>query len=232
MRKILKFPVQITNDEQQELKFKARMTQIQFNALSLKLNESNLIEELKNLDFFKIFQKSNTCDLKEVKKWITNGWNTEYLLKVNYQKFQDDALRNSLHWAFPQSYYAVFANSLAFFKVAGFTEMSHKSVMAKIGKLMNENKYPTSMSFLANGGINNINFIHITKVVLPFSIHFENKPDVVDSQICQFLKSTREMELEEKKPQMNIKTILGKKRKNLILLIGKKYRITLDLLRL
>ncbi len=200
--------------EQEELKFKAKMTQIQFNSLSLKLDESNLIEELKNLDYFKDFKKSNTCELKEVKKWIVNGWNTEYLLKINHQTLQDDALRNALHWAFPQSYYSVFAICVAFYKTAGFTEMSHKAVISKMGKLMSENKYPNSMSFYANGGINNIQFTNISRVELPSTIHFENKSEVIDTQICQFLKSTREMELEERKPQINLKTLIGTKKKN------------------
>lgn len=206
--------IKLLSSEEEELRYKARMTQIQFHSLSLKLKKSNLIEELKTLDYYTNFQKSPNCNKSDIKKWLTNGWNTEYLLRINYETLKDDALRNSLHWAFPQSYYSVFTICLAFFKVAGFTEKSHKAVMSKVGSLMSENKYPSTFIFLANGGINDINFINIKKVEIPSTIHFEETSEIIDTQICQFLKSTREMELEEKKPQMDIKTILGKKKKN------------------
>ena len=197
--------------EEEELVFKAKMTQNQFYSLALKMNKSKITNELSALNYFNNFKLSTNCDLRKVKKWITNGWNTEYLLRINHTTLEDDALRNSLHWAFPQAYYSAYTISLAFFEAAGFTESSHTSVISKIGKLMFEGKYPESISFLSTGG-KNIEFINITKYELPSTIYFEKTQQCIDTHICQFLKSTREMDLEEKKKQTKLTTKRGKKK--------------------
>ena len=203
--------MKILTREQEELNFKAKMTQIQFTSLAKRLNKPALLREMASLRNFTEFEKSPTCVMSEVKKWLINGWNTEYLLRINALKLEEDALRNSLQWAFPQAYYSVFTICLAFFKVAGFTELSHNAVMSKVGKLMAEAKYPLSISFLANGGKERI-YLNITKNDLPSTIHFNDTPEVIDSQICQFLNSTREMELEEKKQKFKLTTKGGKRK--------------------
>lgn len=203
--------IKLISREQEELNFKARMTQIQFTSLAEKLHKQTLLRELASLKYFCDFKKSSSCSIEEVKKWIVNGWNTEYLLRINALKLEEEALRNSLQWAFPQAYYSVFTICLAYFKVAGLTELSHTSVISKVGKLMSVGKYPLTFSFLADGGKNR-NFINISRIDLPSTIYYKDVPEVIDSQICQFLNSTREMELDERKQKFGLKTKSGKKK--------------------
>lgn len=206
--------IKILSREEKELIFKAKMTQIQFYALALRLQKPKILQELSLLKYFNEFSISSTCDVKEVKKWIVNGWNTEYLLRINYKTLKGDALRNSLHWAFPQAYYSVYTICLAFFKVAGFTESSHTSVISKVGKLMSEGKYPNIISFLSDGGMKRINFLNINKIALPSTIYFEETPEVIDTHICQFLNSTRQMDLEDRKPHIKCYTTKHKRKVN------------------
>ncbi|MBI9070137.1 MAG: hypothetical protein JEY94_00975 [Melioribacteraceae bacterium] len=206
--------IKILTREEEELIFKAKMTQIQFYALALKLQKSKILQELTLLKYFNEFKRSSTCDIKEVKKWIVNGWNTEYLLRINFKTLKGDALRNSLHWSFPQAYYSVYTICLAFFKVAGFTESSHTSVISKVGKLMYEGKYPNVISFLSDGGMKKISFTNINRVELPSTIYFAKTPEVIDTHICQFLKSTREMDLDDRKVNIKCYTVKGKRKVN------------------
>lgn len=102
---------------------------------------------------------------------------------------------------------------MAFFKTAGFTESSHTAVITKVGKLMSENKYPSTMSFIADGGKERV-YYNISKIDLPSTIFFDDTKEVIDSHICQFLNSTREMELEDRKLKLRFITRGGKKKTN------------------
>jgi len=93
--------IKILSREQEKLNYKARMTQIQFTSLAKRLNRTVLLKELASLEYFVDINKSSTCNITEVKKWLINGWNTEYLLRINAINLEEDALRNSLQWAFP-----------------------------------------------------------------------------------------------------------------------------------
>jgi len=204
----------ILSKDEQDLNFRAQMTQHQFEAIAYKLKVSAILNELSSISYFHKFKKSKKCDIKEVEKWIKNGWNTEFLIRSNASELKGDILRSSLPWAFPQSYYSSYTICLAFFNVAGFTESSHNSVISKIGKLMHEGKYPNTISFLANGGPKNISFDNINNHRLPNSLYFNLQPEVVDAQICQFLKSTRKNDLDEKKNTIDCRTTTGKRKKN------------------
>lgn len=203
----------ILSKEEQDLFFRAKMTQHQFDAIAYKLNLSVILNELKSIRYFQKFKKSQVCDIKEVEKWIKNGWNTEYLIKSNLDELEGDVLRASLPWAFPQAYYSAYTIGLAFFNVAGLTESSHNSVISKIGKMMYEGKYPQTISFLTCGGPKNVVFSNIINYALPNSLYFTLKPEIIDAQICQFLKATRKNDLEEKKLTINCTTTTGKKKK-------------------
>lgn len=195
--------------------FRAQMTAIQLAALRARLASQRVITELKSLPYLSSFKASQSADAASVSRLLKNGWNTEFLLRSNSKALQGDALRNSLHWAFPQAYYAVFSVATAFFKVAGFTEVSHTAVIRKIGSLMKQGKYPPTVSFLADGGKDR-RYYNIQRVDMPSTTYFdEDDPPVCDTQICQFLNATRDIDLKDKQHDLRFRTKQGRPKRAL-----------------
>ena len=90
--------------------------------------------------------------------------------------------------------------NISTFKAHGYTETSHTAVIKKFNTLITENKYPNSISFYANGIINNTEYGNIVKTEGLQSIELDIDNDLtVDNQICQLLKSSRKIKLEEKR---------------------------------
>src|SRR5262245_23535318 len=128
----------VAQKAQQDLFFKARMTQIQFASLGIRCRRKHVLRELRPLQFRRTLSAARNIDLGLVAQWLVNGWNTEYLLRANATALEGEGLRYSLQWAFPQAYYSVFATATAFFRAVGFTESSHARVIAKTAELMSQ----------------------------------------------------------------------------------------------
>lgn len=194
--------------------FAARMTEYQLRSIARRVYESDTVENLKKLERITTPRVSQTTDLHEIQKWLNNAWNTELILKSS-SKILDGASGAALQWTFPQSYYACFSFCLAFYELAGFTQKSHTSVKRKFSSLVSNDELPYSISFLADGTEKNMVFkgLDPTKDEVT-SINFqEDNPQSWDKQIEQFLRSTRKIELENKKSHMNLTTKAGNKRK-------------------
>lgn len=192
----------------------ARMTNCQFAALRCRLDESDLCSELKALRC----PKSRTLsrpDKDAVRTLLTSGWNTEYLLRLTLNAFDDAFLRHALQWAFPQAYYSTFATTCAFFRTAGFLDVHHAGVIKRFGALVEQGRYPERFRFLATGYYP-VTFIGIKKSDTPSPLSFsEGDPASVETQICQFLKATREHNLQNRKKKGEFKTKNGKKKERL-----------------
>ena len=195
----------------------AEMTKKQFQSLAKHLDSADLIEESYNLDFFqnRLSQSAN-FEQVEVVKWLRNSWNTELVLKGNRTLIEPG---NSfpLQWAFPQAYYSVFASTLALYKVCGYTQTTHASVLKHFGTLISQGKYPSSLNFYCDGPKNKITYHGIVKPLGHSSMAYDESSDeTIANQICQFLKSTREIQLDERSKAMKIKNGDGviKKRLN------------------
>ena len=134
-----------------DAKFRVEMTARQFQALAIRIDKSKLLEEVSNSGPVKKHRVAQTCSDSEVKKWIRNGWNTELLLHMTKEIIQRDVNSAALHWSFPQAYYSVYALTLAYFEVAGFTTKSHTSVIRQFGHLVTQRQYPNSISFGLQG---------------------------------------------------------------------------------
>jgi uncharacterized protein (UPF0332 family) len=213
--------VLLDDEKDHELWFRSEMTHRQFLALAYKLNNSDIENEIINLDFFKNRLKAaQNLNLKEVEKWLRNAWNTENILHSNSIIIAESAQPFALQWAFPQAYYSVFGTLSAHYNALGYTETSHTAVIRKFGRLVTENKLPESVCFLANGGRKRITYSNISKPTNHQSIDLDlSIPETVDHQICQFLKTSREIKLMEKAPELikalNIKTAKGSNKKHL-----------------
>ena len=204
-------------EKDKELWFKAEMTNRQFAALSHKLVTADIENEIVNLDFFKTkLTKAKHLDLNEVEKWLKNSWNTENVLNQNKSVIESTGQSFAMQWAFPQAYYSTYASLMAHFKALGYTQESHTAVLKNFALLAEQNKLPESISFLCNGGMRNFEFTNIEKPTGVSSMDFDtSNSKTIDNQICQFLKATREIKLEEKAPQLKFKSKKGLLRKNL-----------------
>jgi hypothetical protein len=200
---------------EEEPDWAAMMTSRQFVALESKLQLDAILPELASLSRPKSHRRQDEFDASSVVMWLRNGWSTEMLLRHNEAAFPSRGRAFALHWAFPQAYYSAFAIATAFFKARGSNEASHAAVIRRVGEDMKAKKYPKTMSFLALGGLPEILYLNIAKhpaaCTLAFSRH---DPDTVDTQIAQFLCSTRSQDLRSYKPKMKLKTKAGKPKKS------------------
>ncbi|MBK7344713.1 MAG: hypothetical protein IPJ06_17450 [Saprospiraceae bacterium] len=81
---------------------------------------------------------------------------------------------------------------------------------------MSQRKYPSSISIYTSGSKKNIFYNNIVKPNLDTTIELDlNIPETVDNQICQFLKSTREVMSDNRAPSMKFRAKSGQIRKNL-----------------
>jgi hypothetical protein len=191
----------------------ARMSLIQWSALAARMKRQDSLSQLFALSRFRNFKKSKTCSDAALKQYLSNGWTTEALLKQNLNSFADDALKNSLVWAFPQAYYSVFSVSLGYFQVAGFTDgQKHASLIRKFGDEANLGHYPRNTSFLACGGIERKRtFRNCSKVALASPLHFDAFDiDVIDTHIAGLLSATRKADLRDRLLDRKLKTKSGK----------------------
>lgn len=193
--------------ESNELEIKATVTEYQFNALKQRLSKSKIISELKELPYLRRIQRRNDFDLSRLKSWVVNGWNTEHILRLNQESLSENTQSYALQWIFPQAYYSCFALTVGLLYTIGSGETSHRDVIAKLGIMMSNNNYPETLSFLSFGTKKNIIFKNIgihddDGIVLKYD---STDPKSVETQICRFLKSTREVDLNIKKGQVKIK---------------------------
>ncbi len=207
-----------TTDEEKELYFRSEMNLRQFSALSYRLENSDIENEVLNNDYFlnRLSLSLNYSNI-EVVQWLKNSWNTERILFQNQDIINNTGQSFCMQWAFPQAYYAVFGSILAMFKAIGYTESSHTAVLKKYSVIMIDGKLPPSISMCCSGIEKDFSYHNLNP---PNSVtsHMEldfSKPETIEYLIGQFLRATRKLRLKEKAPKMNFRTKTGEKRKSL-----------------
>lgn len=205
------------SQENQELWFRAEMTHRQFASLSHKLVAADIENEIINLDFFvNKLEKGKNAKLDEIEKWLKNSWNTENVLIQNKSIIENTGQSFAMQWAFPQAYYSTFGSLLAHFKALGYTQESHTAVLKNFAILVEQNKFPESICFYCTGSKKNYGFVNIVKPKDISPMDFDtNNIKTIDNHICQFLKATREIKLEDKAPDLKFKNKKGQRRKKL-----------------
>lgn len=203
--------------ENHELWFRAEMTHRQFASLSYKLVNADIENEIINLDFFvNRLEKAKNLNLDEVEKWLKNSWNTENVLTQNKSIIENTGQSFAMQWAFPQAYYSTFGSLLAHFKALGYTQESHTSVLKNFSSLIEQNKFPVSICFYCTGGKKNYQYVNIVKPCDVASMDFNlGNIKTIDNHICQFLKATREIKLDDKALDFKFKNGKGQRRKKL-----------------
>jgi len=199
--------------ERDEVWFAARMTNIQFDALAARLDSRAVMPELATFLPSIRRRKRNADECAELSKWLINGWSTEQLLLTNSEHLAGDALRHSLHWAFPQAYYSVFAITLAAFKARGYTETSHTAVIRKFGLESQTGRYPSVVACTVTGA-HDRQFANVACVRNERTLEFRaDDPEMIESRLAQFLGATRDIDLVEKKGAIHLKTKRGKRKR-------------------
>jgi hypothetical protein len=204
-------------EENQEAWYKSEMTNRQFASLAYRLSSADIENEILNLDFFtKRIEKGKNTNLEEVEKWLKNSWNTENVLMQNKNIIDNTGQSFAMQWAFPQAYYSTFGSLLAHYKALGYTQDSHTAVLKHFSILIEQNKFPKSISFYCSGIKKNYVYYNIVKPNDIASLEFDrDNPKTIDNQICQFLKATREIKLNDKAPDLKFKNSKGQLRKKL-----------------
>jgi hypothetical protein len=206
-----------SQQKDQTLWFKSEMTYRQFASLSIKLLDADIENEIINLDYFKNkLGKAKNMDVDVIEKWLKNSWNTESVLIQNKSILENTGQSFAIQWAFPQAYYSTYTSLLAHYKALGYTQESHTSVLKFFGSLIEQNRLPETLSFYCTGGKEKIIYININKPQGIDSLTFDkNNKETIDNHICQFLKATREIKLDEKKLDLRLKNKKGQKSKKL-----------------
>ena len=200
--------------EEESRRFAALMTTAQFGALATRLDVEALVHGIRNLISGRSITAAAGCDRSTVARWLVNGWSTEGLLELNQRALTGaEALRHSLHWAFPQAYYSVFAVTLGYFKAVGFTEMSHAAVIRKFGHEVVAARYPAAIAF-ALSGKRHLSYHGLCATTLPHSLVFDaSDPTTIDGQLAQFLRATRTEDLNNKKGDHKFLTKTGRRKR-------------------
>ena len=203
-----------------ESDYAARVTTFQFEALGWYCQESYQDKDM-YLQYIKTLKQRDPRKInkKKVKSQLVNSWNTEKLLRLTAETFQNNSDSFILQWAFPQAYYAVFNSTLAFFEVAGHSEDSHTKVRAKIGELASSGKYPSKLCLYADGAKKNLTVKGITCSKENFQAHKYNPNDInnLKCHIHTYFESTRGIYLKDRREVMkkDFKTTAKKNKKQL-----------------
>lgn len=207
----------LEGQEKDELWFSAEMTNRQFASLAHKLDCADIENEIINLDFFvQRLKKSEVMNLVEVEKWLKNSWNTENVLNQNRSVIENTGQSFAMQWAFPQAYYSTYGSLLAHFKALGYTQESHAGVMKYFSFLVEQNKFPETICFYCTGGKKDYRYVNIEKPNSLTSMAFDlGIMKTIDNHVCQFLKATRDIKLDEKAAQLKFQNSKGQLRKKL-----------------
>jgi len=197
---------QTTTREEHDLQVSADVTYKQFLAIATYFRHFNPIDDLLGMTYFQNLNRCRLYSRHSVRKWLFNAWNTERILRFNSDLLQEDNNYFILQWSFPQIYYSAFSSTLAYFKTVGYTEESHTNVMKKFALLVTEDKYPNSIKFSCSGR---------KDAIIYHSIAFTDTPNAMElnifdiesvmNKICQFLKTTRKIQIDEKRNDTNVK---------------------------
>lgn len=196
-------------------KFRALTTLAQLEALACRANSPTLAVEVLELLRTRPVQRASSCDESAVASWLINAWSTEYLISLSKRQLRGDALQHSLHWLFPQAYYAAFACMMSAFVARGYSERKHTPAIRKFGNEVLAGRVPQSLAFVATGG-KQCTYVGLAGHKLSNSIQFDPAvPELVDAQIATFLKSTRTYDLVERRRTMPVPAKTGREKKSL-----------------
>lgn len=192
------------NSENEKKKIPLRVFECHLSAINTQIKKDKDFFNLKTLDYFnKGISKKNDYDDKKLRKLLFNGWSTEFALRTASTNNDLDFKKFSLHWCFPQAYYSVFLTTTAYYLTKNITlGHNHTALLKEFAQQIKRGWYPTSMSFSCSGSYDDYTYTKIcsykSKNSLSYSKYDESTSDM---QVAQFLKSTRDKLIENRKKE-------------------------------
>lgn len=123
-----------SSSEELDLLHAARITSDQVGAMATWLDYNKVLAETREfVGRISKPKKLSPEEFMQARLWLTNAWSTEYLLSNIAKDLGADALAFSVHWAFPQAYYAVYAFRMAWSTAAGNLDRAHSTVIRRFG---------------------------------------------------------------------------------------------------
>lgn len=201
---------QISNLEISERYYKAIPSIVYFNyfaAIARHLKESSGLYDLKSIPFYKGLPSRNVgFDINRCKRLLWNSWSTEHALLFPQKLKDSEYYRYSFQWGFPQAYYAVYLNMLAFREAFESANYDHNKGINVFGSAVKDRHYPKAISFFASGLHEEFKYhnlpgvTHRSKIVN--SLTECSSLEEARTQIAAFLKSTRERTAQEKRQRL------------------------------
>lgn len=190
-------------------KFKAIITQNQFNALATKISLEEIASHLekKELSRKKLDQKT----LEKVETLLFNGWNTEHCIKTTQQNISGRELSNLLQWLFPQAYYAVSRIFCAYLTIDGQPPTDHTSLINTYSEFLISRNIP-GLNYFVEGGGKDITLSKLSQNKPASNLKFLGTKDDLDGHIASFLISTHNDKFNEKAKK--VRNRVGKNRLN------------------
>jgi hypothetical protein len=194
--------------KKEDLKKRALVNKNQIDALSRYMCNKFDLEEITNSDLYLKAQCKRDQNTEEVFKYLRSAWNTEKIMAKELELLKEQNIYYMTQWLFPQAYYATFSVFLAFLKAVKATEVSHTAVLKKYSEYVKAEKLPMNLAFYSDGIKGNIAFGNIQCNEKTSSLAYnDSNDDSIANQICQFLKSTREIDLDSRKKEKRNKFI-------------------------
>ena len=162
-----------------------------FFALNYHIQHDEHAHQLSELPYLQQFEPQvDEAMMMSVQKHLLNSWNTEYTLRSSAQATNEDYLRHTLHWTFPQAHYSVQESLIAMLRLHGITTRQPERVIAEGGKLVAKGAYPAAVSFYATGNPHQPRMRRLPYGRLNPSLHLLASEPEAQRQIGQFLRTT------------------------------------------
>ncbi|MDQ3292252.1 MAG: hypothetical protein M3Q05_13275 [Bacteroidota bacterium] len=166
-----------------------------FFAINYHIQHTDDAFGLQHLTFFREHRaKLDEKDLAAITKLLHSCWSTEYALRATAELGNDDYLRNALHWTFPQAYYTIFAGLQAFLYTLDVKTNNATLMRREAGRLVVKNAYPRAIGYYAAGPYYDFSIHRLPLAGHKPGLHIPEKGIEAQSQIGQFLRTTRKLQ--------------------------------------
>ncbi len=191
MAELARSSSEIKNLEISRESFPAQVFLNHFFALNYHIQHDEHAHQLSELPYLQQFEaRVDDTVIASVQKHLLNSWNTEYTLRSSAQATNEDYLRHTLHWTFPQAHYSVQESLIAMLRLHGITTRQPERVIAEGGKLVARGAYPQAVSFYATGHPNQPRMRRLPYGRLNPSLQLPASEPEAQRQIGQFLRTT------------------------------------------
>ena len=144
-----------------------------------------------DLPYFQSFSPTLSSEVGDsVKRHLLNSWNTEYTLRSTAEQGSAEYLRHSLHWTYPQAYYAVQESLMAMLRLHDNTTRRPEWVTQAGSRLIVRGAYPRVASFYAIGNPQRPQLRRLPFGQTNPGLQLTQSVQEAQQQIGQFLRTT------------------------------------------